>query len=184
VDAASPALSAAIKAHIRTVPDYPKQGILFRDITGLLENAEGLRLAIDAIVERYEGRTIDLVAGIEARGFIFGAAVAYRLGVGFIPVRKAGKLPGEVIGVEYELEYGTDTVEIRVDAVADGDHVLLIDDLVATGGTASAALELIRKVGGTVAEACFVIDLPDLGGSAHLEALDCPVFALCAFEGH
>ena len=170
MDAASPALSAAIKAHIRTVPDYPKQGILFRDITGLLENAEGLRLAIDAIVERYEGRTIDLVAGIEARGFI--------------PVRKAGKLPGEVVGVEYELEYGTDTVEIRVDAVADGDHVLLIDDLVATGGTASAALELIRKVGGTVAEACFVIDLPDLGGSAHLEALDCPVFALCAFEGH
>ena len=176
-------LQDSIKSFIRTVPDYPHEGILFRDITGLLENARGLRLAVDSLAERYAGKGIDLVAGIEARGFIFGTAVAYKLGVGFIPIRKAGKLPGEVVGVDYQLEYGTDRVEMHADAVSQGDDVLLVDDLIATGGTASAAVELIRGVGGTVVEACFVIDLPELGGTDRLRALHCDCFTLCEFEG-
>lgn len=176
-------LQDSIKSFIRTVPDYPHEGILFRDITGLLENAHGLRLAVDSLAERYAGKDIDLVAGIEARGFIFGSAVAYKLGVGFIPIRKAGKLPGEVVGVDYQLEYGTDRMEMHADAVSQGDDILLVDDLIATGGTASAAVELIRGVGGTVVEACFVIDLPELGGTDRLRALDCDCFALCEFEG-
>ena len=173
----------SIKSYIRTVPDYPHDGILFRDITGLLENARGLRMAVDSLVERYTDASIDLVAGIEARGFIFGAAVAYQLGVGFIPIRKAGKLPGEVVGVDYQLEYGTDRMEMHASAISEGNDVLLVDDLIATGGTASAALELIRGVGGNVIEACFVIDLPDLGGADRLRALGCDCFALCEFEG-
>jgi len=172
-----------IKSFIRTVPDYPKKGILFRDVTGLLENARGLRMAVDLIIHRYIDQKIDLVAGIEARGFIFGTAVAYELGVGFIPLRKAGKLPGEVVGVDYELEYGSDRLEMHVGAISEGDEVLLIDDLIATGGTASAALELIRGVGGRVREACFVIDLPDLGGADRLRELGCESFSLCDFEG-
>jgi adenine phosphoribosyltransferase len=174
----------SIKSYIRTVPDYPKPGILFRDITGLLENAEGLREAVDAIAARYSKRPIDIIAGIEARGFIFGTAVAYALGLGFVPIRKAGKLPGEVIGVGYELEYGTDRMEIHVGAVRQGAEVLLIDDLIATGGTALAALDLIRRSGGQVTEACFVVDLPELGGAERLRAFECDVFALCTFEGH
>ena len=173
----------SIKSYIRTVPDYPHPGVLFRDITGLLENALGLRTAVDGMAQRYAGVEIDLVAGIEARGFIFGAAVAYQLGVGFIPIRKAGKLPGEVVGTDYQLEYGTDRMEMHAHAVSRGDNVLLVDDLIATGGTASAALELIRGVGGNVVEACFVIDLPDLGGADRLRALGCDCFALCEFEG-
>ena len=173
----------SIKSYIRTVPDYPHEGILFRDVTGLLENARGLRMAVDAMVQRYTGESPDLVAGIEARGFIFGTAVAYQLGVGFIPIRKAGKLPGEVVGADYQLEYGTDRMEMHVSAISEGDRVLLIDDLIATGGTAAAAVELIRAVGGTVVEACFVIDLPDLGGADRLRALGCECFALCEFEG-
>jgi adenine phosphoribosyltransferase len=173
----------SIKSYIRTVPDYPQAGILFRDVTGLLEDARGLRTAVDLMVQRYTGVGIDLVAGIEARGFIFGTAVAYQLGVGFIPLRKAGKLPGEVVGADYQLEYGTDRMEMHRHAISPGDQVLLIDDLIATGGTASAAVELIRGVGGNVVEACFVIDLPDLGGADRLRALGCDCFALCEFEG-
>ncbi len=172
-----------IKSFIRTVPDYPKPGILFRDVTGLLEDRRGLRMAVDLIVHQYIDRGIDVVAGIEARGFIFGTAVAYELGVGFIPIRKAGKLPGEVVGVDYELEYGSDRIEMHTGAISEGDSVLLIDDLIATGGTAMAAIELIRRVGGSVAEACFVIDLPDLGGAERLSAAGVDSFALCAFEG-
>lgn len=172
----------SIESYIRTVPDYPRKGILFRDVTGLLEDARGLRIAVDTIVQRYTGEGIDLVAGIEARGFIFGTAVAYQLGVGFIPLRKAGKLPGAVVGIDYELEYGTDRLEMHVGAIPPGSHVLLIDDLVATGGTAAAAIEMIRGVGGIVREACFVIDLPDLGGVERLRALGCESFALCRFE--
>lgn len=173
-----------IKSYIRTIPDYPKKGILFRDVTGLLEDARGLRMAVDQIVHRYIDQGVDLVAGIEARGFIFGTAVAYELGVGFIPLRKAGKLPGPVVGVDYELEYGTDRMELHVDAISAGDKVLLIDDLLATGGTAAAAVELIRGVGGQVAECCVVIDLPELGGAVRLRELGCETFALCEFEGH
>lgn len=174
---------SSIKSYIRTVPDYPKPGILFRDVTALLQDARGLRMAIDLIVHRYIDKEIDLVAGIEARGFIFGPIVAYELGVGFIPVRKAGKLPGEVVGIDYDLEYGSDRLEIRVDAVPSGANVLLVDDLIATGGTATAAVELIRGAGGRVREACFVVDLPDLGGTARLKESGCESFSLCAFEG-
>ena len=173
----------SIKSYIRTIPDYPHDGILFRDITGLLENARGLQEAVDSLVDRYTGADIDFVAGIEARGFIFGAVVAYQLGVGFIPIRKAGKLPGEVVGVDYQLEYGTDRMEMHAEAISEGDDVLLVDDLIATGGTAAAAVELIRGVGGNVVEACFVIDLPDLGGAERVRALGCECFALCEFEG-
>lgn len=173
----------SIASYIRTVPDYPREGILFRDVTGLLEDARGLRIAVDTIVQRYTGERLDLVAGIEARGFIFGTAVAYQLGLGFIPLRKAGKLPGEVVGVDYELEYGADRLEMHVGAIPPGSSVLLIDDLIATGGTAAAAIEMIRGVGGVVREACFVVDLPDLGGTARLEVLGCDTFSLCEFEG-
>jgi len=173
----------SIKSYIRTVPNYPHDGILFRDVTGLLESARGLRTAVDMIVQRYTGVGIDFVAGVEARGFIFGTAVAYQLGVGFIPIRKTGKLPGEVVVADYQLEYGTDRMEMHAHAISEGDQVLLVDDLIATGGTASAAVELIRGVGGTVVEACFVIDLPDLGGADRLRGLDCDCFALCEFEG-
>lgn len=176
-------MSSDVASFIRAVPDFPKPGIVFRDVTGLLESARGLRMAVDLIVHHYIGRRVDVVVGIEARGFIFGPAVAYELGVGFVPIRKAGKLPGEVVGVEYDLEYGTDRMEMHADAVREGAAVLLLDDLVATGGTALAAMELIRGVGGRVDDACFVVDLPGLGGSARLRAEGCSVFALCAFEG-
>jgi adenine phosphoribosyltransferase len=176
-------VSRSIESFIRTIPDYPKPGILFRDVTGLLEDARGLRMAVDLIVHRYIDQGVDVVAGIEARGFIFGTAVAYELGVGFIPIRKAGKLPGAVVGIDYELEYGTDRMEMHVDAITDGAKVLLIDDLIATGGTAAAALQLIRGQGGFVEEACFVIDLPDLGGADRLRDRGCRSFALCEFKG-
>lgn len=176
-------MSRTISSFIRTIPDYPKPGILFRDVTGLLEDPRGLRMAVDLIVHRYIDRPIDVVAGIEARGFIFGTAVAYELGLGFIPLRKAGKLPGEVIGVDYELEYGTDRIEMHTSAIPAGGEVLLIDDLIATGGTAAAGIELIERGGGQVHEACFVIDLPELGGAERLRARGCEVFALCAFGG-
>ncbi|MDH3270600.1 MAG: adenine phosphoribosyltransferase [Gemmatimonadota bacterium] len=176
-------MSRAIASFIRTIPDHPKPGILYRDITGLLEDARGLRMAVDLIIHRYIDRRIDVVAGIEARGFIFGTAVAYELGLGFVPIRKAGKLPGKVVGIDYELEYGSDRMEVHVDAIARGASVLLIDDLIATGGTALAAIELIRGVGGSVNDACFVVDLPSLGGADRLRAQGCSVFTLCAFEG-
>lgn len=172
-----------IKDFIRTIPDFPKPGIMYRDITSLLEKAGGLKLAVDRIAEYYEDHDIQYVAGIEARGFIFGTAVAYKLGAGFIPLRKPGKLPGRTIGRDYELEYGMDRLEMHESALNPGDKVLLVDDLIATGGTAEAALELIRSSGAFVHQSCFVIDLPALGGVERLHALDCESFCLCQFEG-
>jgi len=172
-----------IKSRIRTVPHYPKPGILFRDITTLLKDPVGLQLTIGELVKRYKGQKIDRIAGIESRGFIIGAALAVQLGLGFVPVRKKGKLPGKTIGHDYALEYGTDRIEMHVDAVSPGEHILLIDDLIATGGTAEAGVKLIESMGGTIVECGFVIDLPDLGGRARLERMGHSVFALCAFEG-
>jgi adenine phosphoribosyltransferase len=172
-----------VKSRIRTVPHYPKQGVMFRDITTLLKDPVGFRTAINELANRYAGAKIDRVAGIEARGFIVGAALAYHLGVGFVPIRKKGKLPAETVGQDYELEYGTDRIEMHVDAVSPGEQVLLVDDLIATGGTAGAACKLIESMGGKIVECCFVIDLPDLGGRARLEKHGHKVFALCEFEG-
>jgi len=172
-----------IKSRIRTVRHYPKHGVMFRDITTLLKDPIGLRMTIQDMAKRYRDIKIDRVAGIEARGFILGAALAYELGLGFIPIRKKGKLPAETVGHDYALEYGTDRIEMHTDAVSKGEAVLLVDDLIATGGTASAACTLIQSMGGIVAECCFVIDLPDLGGRALLEKQGHTVFALCEFEG-
>jgi len=172
-----------IKSKIRTIPHYPKQGIQFRDITTLLKDQVGFRATIDELAERYKDMKIDKIAGIEARGFIFGAALAYALGKGFVPIRKKGKLPAATIGHDYELEYGTDRIEIHTDAIEKGETVLLVDDLIATGGTAEAACVLIEKMGGKIVECCFIIDLPDIGGRARLEKHGQKVFALCEFEG-
>ncbi|TRZ56469.1 MAG: adenine phosphoribosyltransferase [Rhodocyclaceae bacterium] len=172
-----------IKSRIRTVPHYPKPGVMFRDITTLLKDPVGFRVTINELVNRYTGVKIDKVAGIESRGFIIGAALAYQLGVGFVPIRKKGKLPAETVGHDYALEYGTDRIEMHVDAIAKGEKVLLVDDLVATGGTAEAAVKLIESMGGKIIECCFVIDLPDLGGRKRLEKHGQKVFALCEFEG-
>ncbi len=173
-----------LKSKIRTVPDYPKKGIMFRDITTLLKDPVGLRMMIDELAKRYTGQKIDKVAGIESRGFILGVPLAYLLGVGFVPIRKKGKLPAETVGHDYELEYGTDRIEIHTDAIAEGEKVLLMDDLIATGGTAEAAVALIRKLGGEIVECAFAIDLPDIGGVKRLEKIGVKVFALTAFEGH
>jgi adenine phosphoribosyltransferase len=173
----------SIKSRIRTVPHYPKHGVMFRDITTLLKDAVGFRVTINELVNRYTAMKIDKVAGIESRGFIIGSPLAFQLGVGFVPIRKRGKLPAETVGHDYELEYGTDRVEMHVDAVSSGERVLLVDDLIATGGTAEAAAKLIGSVGGQIVECCFVIDLPDLGGRKRLEKLGHGVFTLCEFEG-
>jgi adenine phosphoribosyltransferase len=173
-----------IRSLIRTVPDYPKSGILFRDITTLLADPAGLRAAVDGLAEPFAGRGVDLVVGIEARGFILGGAVAYELGRGFIPIRKKGKLPSRTIGQEYSLEYGVDTIEIHADAIPVDARVLLVDDLIATGGTAAAAIELIRRTGGTIVAAAFVVDLPDLGGAHRIAAMNVEVHTLVSFEGH
>lgn len=173
----------SIKSHIRTIPHYPHHGIMFRDITTLLKDPIGLRTTIQEIAKRYQDIEINKVIGIESRGFIIGAPVAYQLGKGFVPIRKQNKLPAETIGRDYQLEYGSDRIEIHVDAIQPGDQVLLIDDLIATGGTAEAAVKLIQDMGGEVVECCFVIDLPHVGGRARLEKLGCKVFALCEFEG-
>lgn len=172
-----------IKSRIRTVPHYPRQGVMFRDITTLLKDPVGLRVTIHELVNRYTGMKIDKVAGIESRGFIVGAPLAHMLGVGFIPVRKKGKLPAETIGHDYDLEYGTDRVEIHTDAIVPGERVLLVDDLIATGGTAEAAASLVKKIGGEIVECVFVIELPDIGGRRRLEKHGYKVFALCEFEG-
>jgi adenine phosphoribosyltransferase len=172
-----------IKSRIRTIPHYPKQGIMFRDITTLLKDPVGFRLAINDLVSRYTHAKIDKVVGIESRGFIIGAALAYQLGKGFVPIRKKGKLPAQTVGHDYDLEYGSDRVEIHVDAIEKGEKVLLVDDLIATGGTAEAAAALIEEVGGEIVECCFVIDLPDIGGRKRLESKGYKVFALCEFEG-
>jgi adenine phosphoribosyltransferase len=173
-----------IKSVIRTIPDYPKPGIMFRDVTTLLGNARAFRTTVDLLVQPYAGVRIDKVAGIEARGFILAGAVAHQLSVGFVPVRKKGKLPWKTVGQEYDLEYGTDTVEIHADAVAKGESVLLVDDLIATGGTAEAAIKLIEKVGGKVVGCSFIIDLPELQGRKRLEKLGKQVLSLVNFEGH
>src|ERR1700761_3229806 len=169
------------KTVIRTIPDYPKKGILFRDITTLLGNPRAFRAAVDALVQPYCGQKIDKVAGLEARGFILGGAVAHQLGVGFVPVRKKGKLPFSVIGEDYQLEYGTDRVEIHTDAINQGDQVLLIDDLIATGGTAMAGINLLERAGAKVIGCSFVIDLPELGGADKLKARRMNVASLVAF---
>jgi adenine phosphoribosyltransferase len=172
-----------IKSRIRTIPHYPKPNIMFRDITSLLKDPTGFRTTIDELVSRYADMGIDKVAGIEARGFIVGAPLAYALNKGFVPIRKKGKLPAETVGHDYELEYGTDRIEIHTDAISPGERVLLVDDLLATGGTAEAATKLIGKIGGKIVECCFVIDLPDVGGRKRLEKQGYSVFALCEFEG-
>lgn len=173
-----------IKSRIRTIPHYPRHGIQFRDITTLLKDPVGFRIAMDELVNRYAGQKIDKIAAIESRGFIVGAPLAYKLGVGLVPIRKPGKLPAETIGHDYQLEYGADRVEMHTDAIARGEKVLLIDDLIATGGTAEAACALIEKLGGEVVECAFLVDLPEVGGRQRLEQQGRKVFALCAFEGH
>ena len=169
---------------IRTIPDHPKPGIMFRDITTLLGDARAFRRAVDEMVQPFAGQKIDKVAGIEARGFIFGAAIAHQLSVGFVPLRKKGKLPHRTVAVDYALEYGTDVLEMHVDAVAPGERVMLVDDLIATGGTAEAAIKLLRGAGAEVVAAAFVIDLPELGGAELLRGHGVPTSALVAFEGH
>ena len=170
---------------IRTIPDHPKPGILVRDITTLLGDPAAFSAAVDALVAPYTAPAgVAKVAGIEARGFILGGAVAHRLGVGFVPVRKKGKLPHDTVRISYALEYGTDEIEVHRDAVTRGERVLLVDDLIATGGTAVAAVELLRSIGAEVVAAAFVIDLPDLGGAARLRAMGLPVQTLVAFPGH
>jgi adenine phosphoribosyltransferase len=173
-----------LKRLVRTIPDHPKPGIMFRDVTTLFGDAQGFKATIAQMVEPYRTVPVDAVAGIEARGFIIGGAVADRLGCGFIPVRKKGKLPWRTVGQEYALEYGTDTVEIHADAITEGRRILVVDDLIATGGTAEAAAKLIRRLGGEIVGAAFIIDLPDLGGVALLRRQGIAVTALMAFEGH
>ena len=172
-----------IKSRIRTIPNYPKAGVMFRDITTLLQDPVGLQLTIDELTQRYRDQRIGKIVAIEARGFIIGGALAYRLGAGLVLARKKGKLPAATVGQDYALEYGTDRVEMHVDAISQGDRVLLIDDLIATGGTAEATCKLIRSMQGEVVECTFVIDLPDLGGRKLLESHGLKVFALCDFEG-
>jgi adenine phosphoribosyltransferase len=172
-----------LKSVIRTIPDYPKPGIMFRDVTTLIGAARAFRVAVDQMVQPWAGAKIDMVAGTEARGFILGGAVAHQLSVGFTPVRKKGKLPYRTIAEDYELEYGTDTIEIHVDAIKEGDRVLLVDDLIATGGTAEASIKLLQRAGATVVGAAFVIDLPDLGGAKRIEAMGVPVSSLVEYEG-
>ncbi|HEY0841398.1 adenine phosphoribosyltransferase [Methylotenera sp.] len=172
-----------LKSLIRTIPHYPKQGIQFRDITTLLKDPIGFRMVIDAFAQHYATQSIDKIAGIEARGFIVGAALAYKLGVGFVPIRKSGKLPAETIGHDYALEYGADRVEIHTDAITQGERVLLVDDLIATGGTAEASVALLQKLGGVVVGCAFVINLPDLGGAQRLSDAGLVPYSLCEFEG-
>jgi len=172
-----------IKSRIRTIPNYPIEGVMFRDVTTLMLDPLGFRKTIDELVQPHAGVRIDKVAGIEARGFILGGAVAHQLSTGFVPIRKKGKLPYDTHEQEYDLEYGTDTVELHTDAIKDGDQVLLIDDLIATGGTACASIELIKKAGGVVIGCSFIVDLPDLGGRAKIVAQDIPILTLCEFEG-
>jgi adenine phosphoribosyltransferase len=173
-----------LKGAIRTIPDYPKPGIMFRDITTLLGNARAFRRAVDELVQPWAGGKIDKVAGIEARGFIIGGAVAHQASAGFVPIRKKGKLPHQTVRMAYALEYGTDEMEIHVDAIGRGERVVLVDDLIATGGTAEGAVKLLRQIGAEVLAACFIIDLPELGGADKLRKLGVPVRTLVSFEGH
>ncbi|UTD25860.1 adenine phosphoribosyltransferase [Bradyrhizobium sp. WD16] len=173
-----------LKASVRTIPDYPKPGVMFRDITTLLGNARAFRRAVDELVQPWAGAKIDKVAGMEARGFILGGAVAHQLSAGFVPIRKKGKLPHTTVRIAYSLEYGLDEMEVHADAIQPGEQVILIDDLIATGGTAEGAVKLMRQIGANVVAACFIIDLPELGGADKLRALNVPVRTLMSFEGH
>ena len=172
-----------VRDYIRTIVDFPHEGIMFRDVTTLFADPRGFRMAIDQLLHPYAGVRFDKVVGLEARGFILGGAIAHQLSVGFVPIRKKGKLPGAVISEEYTLEYGEAIVEVHDDAILAGEKILLVDDLLATGGTAEAGLKLIERLGGETIGCAFVIDLPDLGGRAKLEAMGMEVHALCAFEG-
>ena len=173
-----------LKEKIRTIPHYPKTGIMFRDITTALKDPVAFQMMIHSLVDRYKDQNIDKVVGIESRGFIVGAPLAYALEVGFVPIRKQGKLPAETVGCDYALEYGVDRVEIHVDALEPGQRVVLVDDLIATGGTAEAGIKLIQKLGSKIVECAFLIDLPDLGGAKRIEKLGINVFSLTQFEGH
>jgi adenine phosphoribosyltransferase len=173
-----------VRDYIRTIVDFPKEGILFRDVTTLFADPRGFRMAVDQLLAPYAGLRIDKVAGLEARGFILGGAVAHQLSTGFVPVRKKGKLPAATISQAYALEYGEAVMEVHEDAMAPGETVLLVDDLLATGGTAEAGIRLVERLGAKVVGCAFVVDLPDLGGRAKLEGLGYAVHALCAFEGH
>ena len=172
-----------IKSRIRTVKDWPKKGIMFRDITTLLKDPVGLQLTIDDFVKRYKGKDIDVVVGIDSRGFILGGALAYLLGKGFVPIRKKGKLPADTEQQEYKLEYGTDAIEIHKDAIQKGQKVLIVDDLIATGGTCLAAAKLIKKLRGSIVEFAFIVDLPDIGGSKKLREEGYKYYAQVTFEG-
>ncbi|MCK0149411.1 adenine phosphoribosyltransferase [Marivita sp. S6314] len=172
-----------VKDYIRTIVDFPHEGIMFRDVTTLFADPRGFRMAIDQLLHPYAGVRFDKVVGLEARGFILGGAIAHQLSVGFVPIRKKGKLPGAVISEEYSLEYGEAIMEVHDDAIQAGEKILLVDDLLATGGTAEAGLKLIERLGGETIGCAFVIDLPELGGRAKLEAMGMDVHALCAFEG-
>lgn len=174
----------AIKEKISTIPDWPKKGIMFRDITSLLQDPEGLKLTIDQLVARYKDSKIDVICAIEARGFILGAAMAYNMGIGFVPIRKKGKLPGETYSQDYQLEYGVDTIEIHKNALKENQNVLLVDDLLATGGTALGACELIAKCNATIEDICFIVDLPELGGGEKLTKAGHSWHALVNFDGH
>lgn len=173
-----------LKDSIRTIPDYPKPGIMFRDITTLLADARAFRRAIDELVQPWAGSKIDKVAGMEARGFILGGAVAHQMSAGFIPIRKKGKLPHETVRIAYSLEYGVDEMEMHKDAVTPGERILVVDDLIATGGTAEGACRLLTSMGAEIVAACFIVDLPDLGGAEKIRRLGIPVRSLMAFEGH
>lgn len=173
----------SIKSKIRTIENYPIKGVMFRDITTLLKDPEGLRDSINKLVDRYKDLNIDKIVAIESRGFIIGAPLAYVLNVGLVLIRKPGKLPAETIDQDYKLEYGTDRIEVHVDAIEKGEKVLIVDDLIATGGTAEAAVRLVQKMKGDIVECCFIIDLPDIGGRARLEDLGQKVFTLCEFGG-
>ena len=173
----------SIKSKIRTIENYPIKGVMFRDITTLLKDPEGLRDSINKLVDRYKDLNIDKIAAIESRGFIIGAPLAYLLNVGLVLIRKPGKLPAETIDQDYKLEYGTDRIEVHTDAIEKGEKVLIVDDLIATGGTAEAAVRLVQKMKGDIVECCFIIDLPDIGGRDRLENMGQKVFTLCEFEG-
>jgi len=173
----------SIKSKIRTIKNYPIDGVMFRDITTLFKDPEGLREAINIFAERYQDMKIDKIASIESRGFLIGAPLAYLLNVGLVLIRKPGKLPAETIKQDYKLEYGSDQIEIHIDAIKEGERVLIVDDLIATGGTVEAAVKLVQKMKGEVLECCFIIDLPDIGGSRKLESMGQNVFSLCEFEG-
>ncbi|QID16448.1 adenine phosphoribosyltransferase [Nitrogeniibacter mangrovi] len=179
-----PSLPALLREHIRTIPDWPKPGVQFRDLTPLYLDAGAFRRVVDALVQRHAGSDIDRVAGIDARGFILGAVLAHALGAGFIPIRKQGKLPAPTIGEAYALEYGQGVLEVHTDAITPGQRLLLVDDLIATGGTLSAARRLIERLGGQLVEAVAIADLPDLGGSAQLRDSGLPIHTLIQFEGH